>query len=54
MSRRRLLDEEAAEQLYQEYCLWLSLNPKKLMQKYGISRSTMTYYVRHKHKRKAA
>lgn len=54
MSRRRSLTDDEAAELYDEYCRWLALSPKKLMAKYGIVRSTMTRYVRKLHKRRAA
>ena len=50
----RLLTDDQAAALYAEYSAWLALNPKKLMAKYGISRSTMTHYIRGKHKTRRA
>ena len=54
MSRRRLLDDDQADALYAEYCLWLSLAPKKLKAKYGISDTVFTWYARRKHKTRRA
>lgn len=54
MSRRRLLNEEQAEQLYQEYLLFLDNRPKKLCARWGISNQALSWYVKKLHRRKAA
>lgn len=58
MSRARVLTDEQAEALYQDYCCWLEArakwHPKKLAAKYGINLRTVGDYAHRKHKRRAA
>jgi hypothetical protein len=48
MSRRRLLTDEQAEELYREYQEWLARDPNKLAAKYGISRDRVLAYGKRK------
>ena len=53
MSRKCLLTDEQAQQLRQDYFLWLSLCPKKLQAKYGVSQRTFIRYAMKEHKTRA-
>lgn len=53
MSRRRLLDDEQSEKMYQEYLTYLYCRPLKLCARYGIGRKVFWTYVNKKHKRAA-
>lgn len=52
MTRRRALNDDEAEALYQDYCRWLEArrnwHPKKLMAKYGVCRETFARYTSRK------